>query len=136
MRIVPVVLLAFLMALDPPGAAAAPAAGTATFLHAKDLAFGPAPPSLPAGARVAVLLGDPSADGPFVIRLMLPKGYRIPPHSHSRDEQVTVISGTMYLGMATCTSRAPPEAWPPAASTCCARASATSRTRSSRRSSR
>jgi len=101
MRIVLVVLLAFLLALAvaPPGAAAAPDAGTATFLHAKDLAFGPAPPSLPAGARVAVLLGDPSADGPFVIRLMLPKGYRIPPHSHSRDEQVTVISGTMYLGM-------------------------------------
>jgi len=101
MRTVPVVLLAFfiVLAVAPPGAAAAADGGTATFVHAKDLAFGPAPPSLPAGARIAVLFGDPSADGPFVIRLMLPKGYRIPPHSHSRDEQVTVISGTIYLGM-------------------------------------
>jgi len=100
MRTVPV-LLAFFMVLAavPPVAAAAPDPGTAKFVHAKDLAFGPAPPSLPAGARIAVLLGDPSADGPFVIRLMLPKGYRIPPHSHSRDEQITVISGTIYLGM-------------------------------------
>ena len=101
MRVAPVVLLAFLMALAVarPGAAAAPDAETATFVHAKDLVFGPAPPSLPAGARIAVLLGNPSAEGPFVIRLMLPKGYRIAPHSHSRDEQVTVLSGTMYLGM-------------------------------------
>ena len=101
MRTVPVILLASFMALAvaPPGVAAAPDPAAATFVHAKDLVFGPAPPSLPAGARIAVLLGDPSADGPFVIRLMLPKGYRIPPHSHSRDEQVTVISGTIYLGM-------------------------------------
>lgn len=101
MRTVPLVLLAFVLvlAVGPPGAAAAPDAGTATFVHAKDLAFGPAPPSLPAGARIAVLLGDPSADGPFVIRLMLPKGYRIPPHSHRRDQQLTVISGTIYLGL-------------------------------------
>jgi len=101
MRTVPLVLVAFFMvlAVAPPAAAAAPDPGTAKFVHAKDLAFGPAPPSLPAGARIAVLLGDPSADGPFVLRLMLPKGYRIPPHSHSRDEQMTVISGTIYLGM-------------------------------------
>jgi quercetin dioxygenase-like cupin family protein len=101
MRVALLVLLAFLMAfaVGPAGAATSAGAETATFVHAKDLVFGPAPPSLPAGARIAVLLGDPAADGPFVIRLMLPKGYRIPPHSHKRDEQVTVISGTMYLGM-------------------------------------
>ena len=91
-------LLAFLIVV-----ASAPAFGAepqaSTLVHAKDLVFGPAPPSLPAGARIAVLQGDPGRDGPFVIRLMLPKGYRIPPHSHSRDEQLTVLSGTMYLGM-------------------------------------
>jgi quercetin dioxygenase-like cupin family protein len=94
-------LLTFLIvvALGAAGPAVGAEASTAIFVHAKDLAFGPAPPSLPAGARIAVLLGDPGGDGPFVIRLMLPKGYRIPPHSHSRDEQLTVLSGTMYLGM-------------------------------------
>jgi len=57
------------------------------------------PPSLPAGARAAVLYGDPSKEGLFVLRLQLPKGYRIPPHTHPRPEIVTVISGAFHIGM-------------------------------------
>ena len=78
--------------------ARAEAAPDATFVHAKELKWGPAPPTLPKGAQVAVLHGDPGKDGPFVLRLMVPKGYRIPPHWHSQDEQLTVVSGTLYLG--------------------------------------
>ena len=40
------------------------------------------PPSLPPGAKVAVLEGDPSKPGPFVMRARLPDGYKIPPHTH------------------------------------------------------
>jgi quercetin dioxygenase-like cupin family protein len=29
----------------------------------------------------------------------VPKGYRIPPHTHPKPEIVTVLSGTMRLGM-------------------------------------
>src|SRR5262245_57326498 len=54
----------------------------------------PAPDALPAGAQAVVLLGDPSKEGLFALRLKLPKGYRVPPHSHSVQEVVTVISGT------------------------------------------
>lgn len=57
------------------------------------------PPSLPAGAKMAVLEGDPAKDGPFVMRLQAPDGYRIPPHTHPKTERVTVISGTMFLAM-------------------------------------
>jgi len=57
------------------------------------------PPSLPKGAKVAVLYGDPSKAGPFCMRLMAPAGYKIPPHWHSQAEALTVISGTFYLGM-------------------------------------
>jgi quercetin dioxygenase-like cupin family protein len=35
----------------------------------------------------------------FALRLKLPKGYRIPPHTHPKPEVVTVISGTFRLGM-------------------------------------
>ena len=63
-----------------------------------DLKWGPAPPSLPKGAKVAVLQGDPGKAGPFVLRLMTPGAYSIAPHWHSQDEQLTVISGTFYLG--------------------------------------
>jgi hypothetical protein len=57
------------------------------------------PPSLPAGAKFAVLEGDPSKSGFFAMRLRLPNGYRIPPHWHPVVERVTVVSGTFHLGM-------------------------------------
>jgi len=80
---------------------AGPAVGAddQAFIGPKDVKWGPAPPSLPAGAQLAVLKGDPGKAGPFVVRLMLPGGYKIAPHWHTQDESLTVISGTMYIGM-------------------------------------
>jgi len=69
-----------------------------SFLSAKDIKWADAPPSLPKGAKVAVLRGDPGKSGPFVIRLSAPAGYKVPPHWHSQDENLTVLSGTLYLG--------------------------------------
>jgi quercetin dioxygenase-like cupin family protein len=57
------------------------------------------PPSLPKGAKIAVLEGDPAKEGPFVFRVKVPDGYRIPPHTHPKTERVTVISGTFNIGM-------------------------------------
>src|SRR5437667_4908482 len=57
------------------------------------------PPSLPPGAKIAVLEGDPAKPGPFVMRAKLPDGYRIPPHTHPKPERLTVISGTFHIGM-------------------------------------
>ena len=57
------------------------------------------PPSLPPGAKIAVLEGDPNREGPFVFRVKVPDGYRIPPHTHPRPERVTVISGTFHIAM-------------------------------------
>ena len=45
------------------------------------------------------MYGDPSKDGLFAMRLKLPSGYAIPPHTHPKPEIVTVISGTFRLGM-------------------------------------
>jgi hypothetical protein len=56
------------------------------------------PASLPKGAQMALLEGNPSEEGPFVIRIKLPDGFRVLPHTHPKDERVTVISGTLYLG--------------------------------------
>ncbi len=58
------------------------------------------PASLPAGARFSVLEGDPSQRGFFTLRLRLPDGYVIPPHSHPGVERVTVVQGIFRLGMA------------------------------------
>jgi quercetin dioxygenase-like cupin family protein len=59
--------------------------------------WGPAPPSLPPGAQAAVLLGSPAAEGPFVLRLKFPAGFTVPPHRHSKDEFLTVISGKFVV---------------------------------------
>jgi quercetin dioxygenase-like cupin family protein len=65
----------------------------------QEINWSPAPASLPAGAQMAVLYGDASKDGLFAIRLKVPKGYRVPPHSHPKPEVATVLSGTARLGM-------------------------------------
>ncbi len=79
--------------------AAALAASEMVVINPGSIKWGDAPPSLPKGAKLAVLYGDPSKAGPFCIRLMAPAGYKIPPHWHSQAEALTVISGTFYLGM-------------------------------------
>lgn len=55
--------------------------------------------SLPPGAMVAVLEGDPAKDGFFTMRIKMPDGYKVPAHWHSRQERVTVLSGVLHLGM-------------------------------------
>lgn len=57
------------------------------------------PPSLPPGAKVAVLEGPPSKEGPVTFRLWMPDGYKVMPHWHPAVEHITVISGTFNLGM-------------------------------------
>jgi len=61
--------------------------------------WGPAPTSLPPGAQAAVLDGDPTKPGLFVVRLKFPDGFRVPPHWHPTDEHVVIISGTLMAGM-------------------------------------
>jgi quercetin dioxygenase-like cupin family protein len=56
------------------------------------------PPTLPPGTKVAVLEGDPNAEGMFTMRIRVPAGSKIPPHWHPRDERVTVLSGVVELG--------------------------------------
>jgi quercetin dioxygenase-like cupin family protein len=69
-----------------------------TTVPADKVAWGPGPGSLPPGAQLAVLLGGPAKEGPFVIRLKFPDGFVVPPHRHSKDEFVTVISGRFGVG--------------------------------------
>src|SRR5262245_28448404 len=61
--------------------------------------WGDPPPFVPKGSQVAVLYGDPNKDGLFVLRAKLPANYKIPAHSHPSDEVVTVLSGTLLVGM-------------------------------------
>src|SRR5215217_6137359 len=67
-------------------------AATAHAQKTAKLQWGPAPPFLPAGAKFALVSGDPGKPGPFEVQLSLPNGYVIAPHWHPTDETVTVKS--------------------------------------------
>jgi hypothetical protein len=70
---------------------------TSPALAADDLKWAPVPDAIPGGAEIAVLLGDPTKPGPFVVRLKFPAGYIFPAHTHSVDELVTVLDGTVHF---------------------------------------
>ena len=55
--------------------------------------------SLPPGAKIAVIEGKMNEAGPITARIKLPANYKIPPHYHPVLERVTVISGTINIGM-------------------------------------
>jgi uncharacterized RmlC-like cupin family protein len=54
---------------------------------------------LPKGAEMAVLAGDPTKSGLFVVRIKLPANAKVPAHHHPTVENITVISGSFHLGM-------------------------------------
>jgi quercetin dioxygenase-like cupin family protein len=84
-------------------ATAAPGAANASVAvsHSpqQEFQWGPAPAVFPPGAEMAVLEGDPSTAQPFTVRLRLPNGYKIPPHTHPTTENVTVLTGTFLAGV-------------------------------------
>jgi quercetin dioxygenase-like cupin family protein len=82
----------------PQAPAATPPAAHVTLVPG-DLKWAQAPTSVPGGAQIAVLSGDPAQPGPFVMRLKFPDGYKVPAHWHPTDEHLTVLQGTFRIGM-------------------------------------
>ena len=56
-------------------------------------------PSLPPGAKIAVIEGPMSEPVPFTVRLKFPANYQIPAHWHPAVERVTVLTGTIHMGI-------------------------------------
>ena len=56
-------------------------------------------PAFPASARLAVLVGEPSKAGPYLIQVKLPDGVKLMPHKHPEDQIYTVMSGVFYVGL-------------------------------------
>jgi quercetin dioxygenase-like cupin family protein len=67
-------------------------------VRAADLKWTPVP-SLPRGAQLAIIEGPMNQAVPFTVRLKFPANYAIPPHIHPAIERVTVLSGTLHMGM-------------------------------------
>jgi quercetin dioxygenase-like cupin family protein len=70
-------------------------------------------PAFPPSARLAVVVGDPTEPGPYVIRVKLPAGVKLMPHVHPEDRVYTVISGVFYIGLGEHFDSDKLEAYPP-----------------------
>src|SRR5688572_27028215 len=57
-----------------------------------------APAAYAKGAQLAVIKGDPTKEGMYVVRLKVPAGFSIAAHTHPNDENVTVLSGSINIG--------------------------------------
>ena len=55
--------------------------------------------AFPPEARLAIVVGDPSQPGLYVIRVRLPAGVKLMPHKHPEDRIYTVMSGVFYIGL-------------------------------------
>ena len=62
-----------------------------------DLKWGEMPPGLPAGAKMAVLSGDPTKAGPFTVRMQASAGYKIFPQTHPDPSGPPFFSGPFFL---------------------------------------
>ena len=92
-------LIALATGLTIAAASRSAAATEPVMLDSAAIKWGDVPPAFPPGAHMAVLYGDPSKEGMFVVRLRMPANYKVPAHWHPTDENVTVISGTCAFGM-------------------------------------
>ncbi|HEX8170217.1 MAG TPA: cupin domain-containing protein [Thermoanaerobaculia bacterium] len=73
----------------------------AAAIQVTSVTWADAPPSMPKGTKMAVLEGSPKAAGMFTVRLKIPAGSVIAPHTHPRPERVTVLSGRIAVGFGT-----------------------------------
>lgn len=56
-----------------------------------------APAAYARGAQLAVVRGDPTKQGMYIVRLKVPAGYKIAAHNHPNDENVTVLFGSFNI---------------------------------------
>ena len=56
-------------------------------------------PAFPPSARLAVLVGEPTQAGPYMVRVKVPDGTKLMPHKHPEDRVYTVMSGVFYIGL-------------------------------------
>jgi quercetin dioxygenase-like cupin family protein len=55
--------------------------------------------AFPPSVRLATIVGEPSREGPYTIRVKVPRGVKLMPHRHPEDRTYTVVSGIFYIGL-------------------------------------
>lgn len=79
-----------------PGSIAQDVSASSRVLTPSDLKWSESPRA--PGVQTASLVGDPRKPGPYVFRAKYPPNTPNRPHHHPEDEEITVLSGTLYFG--------------------------------------
>jgi hypothetical protein len=69
--------------------------------------------AFPPSVRLAVIVGQPSQNAPYTIRVRVPHGVKLMPHKHPEDRVYTVMSGVFYIGLGDRFDPDKLEAYPP-----------------------
>src|SRR3954469_22253292 len=69
----------------------------------------------PSSACLAVVVGEPSENGFYTVRVRVPQGVKLMPHRHREDRVYTVISGIFYIGLGDRFDAEKLQAYPPGA---------------------
>jgi quercetin dioxygenase-like cupin family protein len=69
--------------------------------------------AFPPSVRLAVIVGQPSENAPYTIRVRVPHGVKLMPHKHPEDRVYTVMSGVFYIGLGDRFDPDKLEAYPP-----------------------
>ena len=96
----PLVLVA-LLAVSSTANAAPSATRVRAVFPMENAAWHRGPPGFAGGSMFAVVSGDPVQAGPFMIRVELPSGYRLPPYRRPHDENIVVLAGAIEVGTRT-----------------------------------
>ena len=67
-------------------------------LNPDDIKWFDAPAPFPVGTKMAILEGNPKSDSIFTMRVIFTPYFKIPPHTHPKDERVTVLAGNINIG--------------------------------------
>ena len=95
--LVTLVLSAVACAQPSIGDAEFPEGSVQLVVQAQDIEWAPCPPTLPSGCEIAVLEGSPQAPDLFTVRFKVTEAFVMPPHTHPKDERVTVLTGRMAV---------------------------------------
>jgi len=98
-KLIPPAILCCLIAVVGVALASDAQAPMHTTVTPGDLKWGPPPPVFEQTATFAVVSGNPMGEGLYVVRLKMPAGYKIMPHWHPTEENVTVLSGDFKIAM-------------------------------------
>ena len=71
--------------------------------------------AFPPSVRLAVVVGQPTKNGPYTIRVKVPGGVKLMSHKHPEDRVYTVISGVFYIGLGDQFDDGKLQAYPPGA---------------------